>query len=164
MNEETQIRPYKWSAWDFEIFMREQPKGYLGRDYITEEFAYITTEHKWVTLAIDGDYTLVPVEQHELLAELFTEMSDSTTDMYFVIDGLCGIESCDGGYPSLEFSEQHLETEYAEVEKQMSNDDYNEFERLEKMGFEPYKDRMQMSDDYIRRVVKFNKCQRKLGE
>ena len=97
MNEETQIRPYKWSAWDFEIFMREQPKGYLGRAYITEEFAYITTEHKWVDLAIDGDYTLVPVEQHELLAELFTEMSDSTTDMYFVIDGLCGIESCDGG-------------------------------------------------------------------
>ena len=46
----------------------------------------------------------------------------------------------------------------------MSNDDYNEFERLEKMGFETYEDRMQMSDDYIRRVVKFNNCQRKLGE
>ena len=79
---ETQIRPYKWSAWDFEIYSRDR----------------------------------------------------------------------------------NGKTEYAEVEKQMSNDDYNEFEGLEKMGFKTHEDRMQMSDDYIRRVVKFNKCQRKLGE
>ena len=160
MDEETQIRPYKWSAWDFEIYSRERE----GKT----EYAFIIIEHKWVDLDIEGDYVLVPLEQHKLLAPMFTEKdddyTDSTTDMYFVIDGLCGIEWCDGGYPSLEFSEQHLETEYAEVEKQMSNDDYNEFERLEKMGFGPYEDRMQMSDDYIRRVVKFNKCQRKLGE
>ena len=67
-NDETQIRPYKWSCWDFQIFMREREDDYGN---LSKEFAYITTEHKWVTLAIDGDYTLVPLEQHELLAPLF---------------------------------------------------------------------------------------------
>ena len=89
---ETQIRPYKWSAWDFEIYSRDRN----GKT----EYAFITLEHKWVDLDIDGDYVLVPIEQHKLLAPMFKEMTDSTTDMYFVIDGLCGIGWCDGGYPS----------------------------------------------------------------
>ena len=63
MSEETEIRPYKWSCWDFQIFMREQEDDYGN---LTKEFAFITTEHKWVTLAIDGDYALVPLEQHKL--------------------------------------------------------------------------------------------------
>ena len=41
-NEEILIRPYKWSCWDFEIFMREQEDDYGN---LTQEFAYITTEH-----------------------------------------------------------------------------------------------------------------------
>ncbi len=154
--EEKQIRPYKWSCWDFEIYSRDRN----GKT----EYAFITIEHKWVDLDIEGDYVLVPLEQHKLLAPMFKGMTDSTTDMYFVIDGLCGVGWADGGYIDMEFSEPHLKTEYAEVEKQMSNDDYNEFERLEKMGFKTHEDKMEMSWDYIRRVVKFNKCQRKLGE
>ena len=160
---EIQIRPYKWSAWDFQIFMREQPKGHLGRDYITEEFAYITTEHKWVTLAIDGDYTLVPVEQHELLAELFHGMSAST-DMHFVIDGLVCVDEADGGYIDMEFSEQHLKTEYATRQKLNNNHDLCESEILYDMGFKDYEDKMDNSSDYARTVIKFNNCHRKLGE
>ena len=160
-NEEILIRPYKWSCWDFQIFMREQPKGHKGRDFITQEFAYITTEHKWVTLAIDGDYTLVPVEQHELLAELFCGITTST-DMYFVIDGLCGVDEADGGYIDMEFSEQHLKTEYATRQKLNGNHDLCESEILFEMGFKEYEDKMNISDDYTRTVIKFN--QRKLGE
>lgn len=152
-DQETQIRPYKWSAWDFEIFSRKRE----GKT----EYAFITIEHKWVDLDIEGDYVLVPLEQHKLLAPLF-KVPTASTDLIFVIDGLCGIGWCDGGYPSVNFYEPHLKTEYAEVKNQMLED--SDFKRLEKMGFERYEDEMQMSDDYIRRVVIFNKCQRKLGE
>ena len=69
MNEETQIRPYKWSAWDFEIYSRDRN----GKT----EYAFITLEHKWVDLDIEGDYVLVPLEQHKLLAPMFKEMTDS---------------------------------------------------------------------------------------
>ena len=158
-NEEILIRPYKWSAWDFEIFMREQEDDYGN---LTQEFAYITTEHKWVTLAIeDGDYNLVPVEQHKLLAPLFDGITAST-DMYFVIDGVCGVDEADGGYIDMEFSEQHLKTEYATLQKLNNNHDLCESEILFEMGFKEYEDKMNISDDYTRTVIKFN--QRKLGE
>jgi len=158
-NEEILIRPYKWSAWDFEIFMREQEDDYGN---LTQEYAYITTEHKWVTLAIeDGDYNLVPVEQHKLLAPLFDGITAST-DMYFVIDGVCGVDEADGGYIDMEFSEQHLKTEYATLQKLNGNHDLCESEILFEMGFKEYEDKMNISDDYTRTVIKFN--QRKLGE
>ena len=151
---ETQIRPYKWSAWDFELFSRDRE--------VKTEFAYITTEHKWVTLAIeDGDYNLVPVEQHKLLAPLFEGITTST-DMYFVIDGVCGVDEADGGYIDMEFSEQHLKTEYATLQKLNGNHDLCESEILFEMGFKEYEDKMNISDDYTRTVIKFN--QRKLGE
>ena len=157
IDEETQIRPYKWSAWDFEIFSRERG----GKT----EYAFITIEHKWVDLDIEGDYVLVPIEQHKLLAPLFKETTAST-DLMFVIDGLCGIGWCDGGYPSVDFYEPHLKTEYDKIgtEQQECGGYLSELDKLEKMGFEEYEDKMQMSDDSTRRVVKFNKCQRKLGE
>jgi len=158
MSEEIQIRPYKWSCWDFEIFMREREDDYGN---LTQEFAYITTEHKWVTLAIDGDYILVPVEQHKLLAPLFDGITAST-DMYFVIDGVAGVDEADGGYIDMEFSEQHLKTEYATLQKLNGNHDLCESEILFEMGFKEYEDKMNISDDYTRTVIKFN--QRKLGE
>jgi hypothetical protein len=158
-NEEILIRPYKWSCWDFEIFMREQEDDYGN---LTQEFAYITTEHKWVTLAIeDGDYNLVPVEQHKLLAPLFDGITTST-DMYFVIDGLCGVDEADGGYIDMEFSEQHLKTEYATLQKLNGNHDLCESEILFEMGFKEYEDKMDNSNDYTRTVICFQ--QRKLGE
>jgi hypothetical protein len=59
-----------------------------------------------------------------------------------------------------------VKTEYDKIgrEQQECGGYLSESEKLEEMGFEEYEDRMQMSDDYIRTVVKFNKCQRKLGE
>lgn len=159
MSEEIQIRPYKWSCWDFQIFMREREDDYGN---LTQEFAYITTEHKWVTLAIeDGDYTLVPIEQHKLLAPLFEGITLST-DMTFVIDGLCGVDEADGGYIDMEFSEQHLKTEYATRQKLNNNHDLCEAEILFDMGFKEYEDKMNISHDYTRTVIKFQ--QRKLGE
>ena len=149
---ETQIRPYKWLAWDFELFSRDQNGE--------TEYAFITTEHKWVSLAIDGDYTLVPIEQHKLLAPLFEGITAST-DMYFVIDGVAGVDEADGGYIDMEFSEQHLKTEYATLQKLDNNYDLCESEILFEMGFKEYEDKMEMSDDYTRTVIKFN--QRKLG-
>ena len=160
MSKEIQIRPYKWSAWDFEIFMREQEDDYGN---LTQEFAYITTEHKWVDMDIDGDYALVPIEQHKLLAPLFKEPTAST-DLMFVIDGICGVGMSDGGYIDMEFSEQHLKTEYATRQKLNKNHNLSESEVLYDMGFREYEDKMEMSDDYIRTVVQFHKCQRKLGE
>ena len=85
--EEKQIRPYKWSCWDFEIYSRDRE----GKT----EYAFITTEHKWVDMDIDGDYVLVPIEQHKLLAPLFKETTAST-DLMFVIDGVCGVGMADG--------------------------------------------------------------------
>ena len=158
MSEEILIRPYKWSCWDFQIFMREREDDYGN---LTQEFAYITTEHKWVTLAIDGDYTLVPIEQHKLLAPLFEGITAST-DMTFVIDGLCGVDEADGGYIDMEFSEQHLKTEYATRQKLNNNHDLCEAEILFDMGFKEYEDKMNISHDYTRTVIKFQ--QRKLGE
>ena len=150
---ETQIRPYKWSAWDFELFSRDQN----GKT----EYAFITTEHKWTSIAIDGDYILVPVEQHKLLAPLFDGITAST-DMYFVIDGVCGVDEADGGYIDMEFSEQHLKTEYATLQKLNKNHELGETDILFEMGFKEYEDKMNISDDYTRTVIKFN--QRKLGE
>ena len=154
MSEEIQIRPYKWSAWDFELFSRDQN----GKT----EYAFITTEHKWVTLAIeDGDYNLAPVEQHKLLAPLFEGITTST-DMYFVIDGVCGVDEADGGYIDMEFSEQHLKTEYATRQKLNNNHDLCEAEILWDMGFREYEDKMDNSSDITRTVICFQ--QRKLGE
>jgi hypothetical protein len=159
MSEEIQIRPYKWSCWDFEIFMREREDDYGN---LTQEFAYITTEHKWVTLAIeDGDYNLVPLEQHELLAPLFEGITTST-DMYFVIDGLCGVDEADGGYIDMEFPEQHVKTEYATRQKLNNNYELCEAEILWDMGFREYEDDMNLSSDITRTVICFQ--QRKLGE
>lgn len=157
---ETQIRPYKWSCWDFEIYSRNKE----GKT----EYAFITTEHKWVDIDINGDYALIPIEQHELLAPLFKGMTNDT-DMYFVIDGLCEIAMADGGYVDIEFSEPHLKTEYDKVKEQMPDElceiamvdgGYVDMERLEKMGFKDYEDKMNISHDYVRTVVKFNECQR----
>ena len=160
---ETLIRPYKWSCWDFEIFMREREDDYGN---LTQEFAFITTEHKWVTLAIDGDYALVPLEQHKLLAPLFEgiqEVTTGSTGIMYVIDGVCGVDEADGGYIDVEFNEQHLKTEYATLQKRINeNHDLCEAEMLMEMGFKEYEDKMKMSDDYTRTVICFQ--QRKLGE
>ena len=150
---ETQIRPYKWSAWDFELFSRDRE----GKT----EYAFITTEHKWTSIAIDGDYILVPVEQHKLLAPLFDGITAST-DMYFVIDGVAGVDEAEGGYIDMEFSEQHLKTEYATLQKLNKSHELGETDILFEMGFKEYEDKMNISDDYTRTVIKFN--QRKLGE
>jgi hypothetical protein len=64
----------------------------------------------------------------------------------------------------MEFSEQHLKTEYATRQKLNKNHNLSESEVLYDMGFREYEDKMEMSDDYIRTVVQFHKCQRKLGE
>ena len=145
MSEEktTEIRPHKWSSWGIEIYSRERE----GKT----EHAYIIDEQKWAWIGIEGDYELVPVDQHPLIAPLFAE-PDDTTSMYFVIDGSSIDNGSDGGNIEIQFLEQHLEEELEELEE---DEVFNERERLYKMGFKDV-------DDGFRHVIQLN--QRKLGE
>tara|TARA_R110000772_G_scaffold245558_1_gene358982 strand:- start:187 stop:789 length:603 start_codon:yes stop_codon:yes gene_type:complete len=159
IDEETQIRPYKWTAWEFEVLSRKRE----GKT----EYAFITVAHKWVDIDIDGDWVLVPVNRHKLLAPLFegkTSIDEDDTDcknLYLAIDGITGVGMCDGGYPSVEFHDQHLKDEYTKLEEKY--EPFKELTILYEMGFEPYEDKMESSHlDYSRFVIKFN--QRKLGE
>ena len=114
----TKIRPYKWSSMGIEIYTRERE----GKT----EYAYIIEEQKWVEIEIEGDYTLMPVEQHPTIAPLFAD-PDDTTDMYFVIDGMSSDYWADDSYINIEFLEQHLKTEYATLaEQDVGDDHYNE--------------------------------------
>jgi len=142
----TEIRPHKWSSWGIEIYSREQE----GKT----EHAYIIDEQKWAWIGIEGDYELVPVDQHPLIAPLFAD-PDDTTSMYFVIDGRSMDNGAEGGNTEIQFLEQHLKTEYATLVEQDGDEAFNERERLYKMGFKDV-------DDGFRHVIQFN--QRKLGE
>jgi len=149
MSEEktTEIRPYKWSSWGIEIYSRENRNGRL-------EYAYIIDEQKWAWIGIEGDYELLPVDQHPLIAPLFADPDDMTS-MYFVIDGRSMDNEAEGGNIEIQFLEQHLDTEYATLVEQDGDEAFNERERLYKMGFKDV-------DDGFRHVIQFN--QRKLGE
>ena len=147
MSEEktTEIRPYKWSSWGIEMYSRERE----GKT----EHAYIIDEQKWAWIGIEGDYELVPVDQHPLIAPLFAD-PDDTTSMYFVIDGRSMDNGADGGNIEIQFLDQHLKTEYATlVEGKFDPLAFNE--RLYKMGFKE-------DEDGFRHVIQLN--QRKLGE
>ena len=74
----TQLRPHKWTSWGIEIYTRERE----GKT----EYAYIIETHKWAWIGIEGDYTLVPVDQHPLLAPLFAD-PDDTTEICFAYSG-----------------------------------------------------------------------------
>jgi hypothetical protein len=141
----TEIRPHKWSSWGIEMYSRERE----GKT----EHAYIIDEQKWAWIGIEGDYELVPVDQHPLIAPLFAD-PDDTTSMYFVIDGRSMDNGADGGNIEIQFLDQHLKTEYATlVEGKFDPLAFNE--RLYKMGFKE-------DEDGFRHVIQFN--QRKLGE
>jgi len=141
----TEIRPHKWSSWGIEMYSRERE----GKT----EHAYIIDEQKWAWIGIEGDYELVPVDQHPLIAPLFAN-PDDTTSMYFVIDGRSTDNGADGGNIEIQFLDQHLKTEYATlVEGKFDPLAFNE--RLYKMGFKE-------DEDGFRHVIQFN--QRKLGE
>ena len=142
----TEIRPHKWSSWGIEMYSRERE----GKT----EHAYIIDEQKWAWIGIEGDYELVPVDQHPLIAPLFAD-PDDTTSMYFVIDGRSMDNGAEGGNIEIQFLDQHLKTEYATLVEQDGDEAFNERERLYKMGFKDV-------DDGFRHVIQFN--QRKLGE
>jgi len=127
MNKTTIIKPYKWSCWDFQVFKRG------------DEYAFIVTEHKWATLSIDGDYKLIPVDQHKLLAPLYKGIEDNSqykSGLYFSIDKPVAIEEAEGGYITVEFINRDLMLEYNNLEQQDNNSDLCEMELLFEMGFE----------------------------
>ena len=143
----TEIRPYKWSSWGIEIYSRENRNGRL-------EYAYIIDEQKWASIGIEGDYELLPVDQHPLIAPLFADPDDMTS-MYFVIDGRSTDNEAEGGNIEIQFLEQHLKTEYAKLEEKYEPCEKSESEILYEMGFKS-------DEDGFRHVIQFN--QRKLGE
>ena len=143
----TEIRPYKWSSWGIEIYLRENRNGRL-------EYAYIIDEQKWAWIGIEGDYELVPVDQHPLIAPLFADPDDMNS-MYFVIDGRSIDNGADGGNIEIQFLEPHLKTEYATLEKKHEPCEKSEAELLYEMGFKDV-------EDGFKHVIQLN--QRKLGE
>ena len=149
----TEIRPHKWSSWGIEIYSRERE----GKT----EHAYIIDEQKWAWIGIEGDYELVPVDQHPLIAPLFAD-PDDTPSMCFVIDGHSTDNEAEGGNIEIQFLEQHLKTEYATLYKKVDQEEHDlvsegDIDRsiLSEMGFKDV-------DDGFRHVIQFN--QRELGE
>ena len=142
----TEIRPHKWSSWGIEMYSRERE----GKT----EHAYIIDEQKWAWIGIEGDYELVSVDQHPLIAPLFADPDDMAS-MYFVIDGRSTDNGAEGGNIEIQFLDQHLKTEYATLVEQDGDENFNERERLYKMGFKDH-------EDGFRHVIQFS--QRKLGE
>ena len=155
MSEEktTEIRPHKWSSWGIEIYSRERE----GKT----EHAYIIDEQKWAWIGIEGDYELVPVDQHPLIAPLFAD-PDDTTSIYFVIDGSSIDNGSDGGNIEIQFLDQHVKTEYATLCKRVGQEEDDlvsegDINRsiLSEMGFKE-------DEDGFRHVIQLN--QRQLGE
>ena len=79
-NKKTYIRPYKWSSWDCEIWVRGE-----------NDKAYIFAEQKWADIGIMGEYSLTPIQFHSELGWVnpkdFMMDKQNDSDLVFVIDG-----------------------------------------------------------------------------
>lgn len=141
----TEIRPYKWSSWDCEIWTRND-----------NEKAFIFGEQKWADIEIEGEYVLTPIQFHEELGwcdpKEFILHQEDDTDLVFVIDGGSTTISADDVYHNVEFKgDPKLKEEY---EAFIEGKDYEpEYSILEQLGY-------QQADGY--HIVKF--YQRKVGE
>ena len=145
----TMIRPYKWSSWDCEIWEKDGKRV----------FAF--GEQKWADIQIIGDYTLVPLQQHEDfnwvdIASFSLNPKEDEDLLYVIVGDSCTYEASDVN-ESIDFRDhKDLETEYDEEAKKFEeeNEYYpNPNEVLEALGY-------QSVTGY--HIIKFQ--QRKLGE
>lgn len=145
INKKTYIRPYKWSSWDCEVWVRGE-----------NDKAYIFAEQKWADIGIMGEYSLTPIQFHSELGWVnpkdFMMDKQNDSDLVFVIDGDSYTAEADDVYYSVEFNGNlKLRAEYTELASKCDHD--GEHELLEELGYKQI-------EGY--HIVKFN--QRELGK
>ena len=133
MNEQRKIlRPYKWSSWDCEIWEKDGKRV----------FAF--GEQKWADIQIIGDYTLVPLQQHEDfkwvdIASFSMNPKEDEDLLYVIVGDSCTYDASDIN-ESIDFRDhKDLETEYdEEAIKFMKEEKYhpNPNEVLDTLGYQ----------------------------
>jgi hypothetical protein len=144
----TIIRPYKWSSWDCEIWVKDGKK------------VIIWNEQKWADFEIQGHYSLIPIEFVDDLKDVdpkgFMMNPEEETDLLYVIDGSVSMEEVSDSCETIDFGNQiDLEMEYNDKVAGFSMEEscLSIHEVLEELNY-------QVVSSYI--IVKFQ--QRKLGE
>ena len=144
----TEIRPFKWSSWDCEIWEKDGVK------------AIIWNEQKWADFEIQGKYSLIPIEFVDELKMVdpkgFMLNPEDKTDLVFAIEGDVKIQEVSDGYETVDFGDhKDSDLEYRELmTKYNDEEEYpNAHEVLDELGY-------QVASSQI--IVKF--YQRKLGE
>ena len=126
------LRPYKWSSWDCEIWEKNNNK------------IYVFGEQKWADIEVTGNYTLVPLQQHEDFEWVdiasFSMNPKEDEDLLYVIEGeTCTYEASDVN-ENIDFrGYTELETKYDEEAKKFEeeNEYYpNPNEVLDALGYE----------------------------
>jgi len=126
------LRPYKWSSWDCEIWEKNNNK------------IYVFGEQKWADIEVTGNYTLVPLQQHEDfewvdIASFSMNPKEDEDLLYVIVGHSCTYEASDVN-ESIDFrGHTELETEYDEQAKKFEeeNEYYpNPNEVLDALGYE----------------------------
>jgi hypothetical protein len=126
------LRPYKWSSWDCEIWEKNNNK------------IYVFGEQKWADIEVTGNYTLVPLQQHEDfewvdIASFSMNPKEDEDLLYVIVGDSCTYEASDVN-ESIDFrGHTELETEYDEQAKKFEkeNEYYpNQNEVLDALGYE----------------------------
>jgi hypothetical protein len=126
------LRPYKWSSWDCEIWEKNNNK------------IYVFGEQKWADIEVTGNYTLVPLQQHEDfewvdIASFSMNPKEDEDLLYVIVGDSCTYEASDVN-ESIDFrGHTELETEYDEQAKKFEeeNEYYpNPNEVLDALGYE----------------------------
>jgi len=126
------LRPYKWSSWDCEIWEKDGKRV----------FAF--GEQKWADIQIIGDYTLVPLQQHEDfkwvdIASFSMNPKEDEDLLYVIVGDSCTYDASDVN-ESIDFRDhKDLETEYDEEAKKFEEEEGyypNPHEVLETLGYE----------------------------
>jgi hypothetical protein len=126
------LRPYKWSSWDCEIWEKDNKK------------IYVFGEQKLADIEVTGNYTLVPLQQHEDfewvdIASFSMNPKEDEDLLYVIVGDSCTYEASDVN-ESIDFrGHTELETEYDEQAKKFEkeNEYYpNPNEVLDALGYE----------------------------
>lgn len=126
------LRPYKWSSWDCEIWEKDGKRV----------FAF--GEQKWADIQIIGDYTLVPLQQHEDfkwvdIASFSMNPKEDEDLLYVIVGDSCTYDASDVN-ENIDFRDyKDLETEYDEEAKKFEeeNEYYpNPNEVLDALGYQ----------------------------
>jgi len=126
------LRPYKWSSWECDIWKKDDKK------------IYVFGEQKWADIEVTGNYTLVPLQQHEDfewvdIASFSMNPKEDEDLLYVIVGETCTYEASDVN-ENIDFrGYTELETEYDEEAKKFEEEEGyypNPHEVLETLGYE----------------------------